>query len=159
MYKRQGSRSSAPSAFADRVNVPSPRVVAESTTRPSLTASTRIPAKPDSAGSIAFVRPPPPRVKSCQAVPVTFPGSAAAGRAVRVPSGRASGATPTSGSSTGTPARTGSRVVKPPAAAPESGASGESRPGRALGNAEAGAKVSCTPTQTALATPRPGSWS
>ncbi|GAA3100138.1 hypothetical protein GCM10020254_51960 [Streptomyces goshikiensis] len=87
---------------------------------------------------------------------MTRPGSAPAAFAGRVPSGSASAATPTSGSSTGTPARTGSRVTKAP---PSAGTSGESRPGRAFGNAEDSAKVSCTPTQTAFATPRCGSWS
>lgn len=49
--------------------------------------------------------------------------------------------------------------MKPPACSPSAGTSGESRPGRAFGKAEDCAKVSCTPTQTAFATPRSGSWS
>lgn len=131
-------------------------MVALSTTRPSLTASIRMPARACSVGSTVFVRPPPPRVKSCQTVPVTLPGSPTGGRAVRVPFGRASGATPTSGTATAVPARTGSRVSNAP---PGAATSGESRPGRAFGKAEDCANVSWTPTHTAFATPRSGSWS
>lgn len=42
---------------------------------------------------------------------------------------------------------------------PFSGRSGDCRPGWAFGNADDSAKVSCTPTQTAFATPLFGSWS
>lgn len=95
-------------------------------------------------------------MKSCQAVPVTFPGSGFASAAGAAPSGILSGATPTSGSSTGSPARAGSRVVKEP---PSLFSSGDFGPGWAFGKAEDSLKVSWTATQAALATPRSGSCS
>lgn len=94
-------------------------------------------------------------MKSCQAVPVILPGSAGARTAFPVPSGSWSGATPTSGRVTDCPVRTAPRVMKPPFSA----SSGDRRPGWAFGNADEGAKVSCTPTHTAFATPLSGSWS
>lgn len=70
-----GSRRWAPSADAGSVNVPSAPARAEATTLPSLTASTLMPLRPSSFASMAFVLPPPPLVKSSQAVPVIFPSS------------------------------------------------------------------------------------
>ncbi len=136
--------------------MPSPAAVVEATTAPSFTASIRIPAYPSSDGSGAPSRPTPlPRVKSCQVVPVIFPGSGLAATAFLAPSGIWSGATPTRGRATGCPGRTVALVTKPPSCA----TSGDSRPGCALGNADDCAKVSCTPTHTAFATPLCGSWS
>lgn len=109
-----GSRSPAPSAEAGRVNVPSAPAVAEATTLPSLTASTLMPLSPNSLASMTLGFPPPPRVKSSHAVPVIFPASVAAAFAGFASVGIFAGATPTSGSCTGCPARTGALVTNEP---------------------------------------------
>src|SRR4051812_16667761 len=62
-----------------RVNVPSSPVVAESTTRRPSRASTLIPGRPFSRGSIAPGRPPPPGAKSSQTTPDTLAASAVGG--------------------------------------------------------------------------------
>lgn len=90
-------------------------------------------------------------------MPVILPSAAAVTAfAGRAPSGIFAGATPTSGSRTGSPARTGSFVTKEP---PPPAFSGWTGSGCAFGKPEDAAKVSCTPTATALATPRSGAWS
>ncbi|CAM5229848.1 hypothetical protein SALBM217S_04509 [Streptomyces griseoloalbus] len=95
-------------------------------------------------------------MKSCQVLPVIRSPSGFGAAAGAASSGMASGATPTSGSVTVSPALTVPLVTNAP---PPAGSSGDSRPGCALGNADDWAKVSCTPTHTAFATPLSGSWS
>lgn len=151
-----GSLSCAPSAASGRLNVPSAPAVVEATTLPSLTASTLMPLRPSSLASMTLGLPPPPLVKSSQAVPVTRPSAVFAALAGAASDGIFAGATPTSGSSTSVPALTGSLVTNAP---PPAGFSGCTGSGRALGKPADSLNVSCTPTATALAMPRSGSCS
>lgn len=129
--------------------------VAEATTRPSRTASTLTPSSAFSPASITPGSPPPPGLKSSHTVPVT-PGPAAACRASAVPAGSFAAGMPISGSPTAVPCPAASRVVYEP---PPEAASEPFGRGRAPGYAEDSAKVSWTPTTTALAAPRAGSCS
>ncbi len=140
------------------MNVPSAAVFAEATVRPSFTASTFMPLSAFSLGSIFPSVPPPPRTTSRQTVPVTFPATARAGTACRAPL-TSDGLTPTSGSATGVPAETAASVVYEPFGPSVAEASPAPGRGCAPGNADVPAKVSCTDTHTALATPRSGSCS
>ena len=138
------------------MNVPSAPARVEATTLPSLTASTVMPSSPRSVESMTLGLPPPPLVKSSQAVPVIFPSSGFAAFAGSAPDGISAGATPTSGSSTCVPEVTGPSVTNAP---PPPALSGWTGNGRAPGKPDDSANVSCTPTHTALATPRSGSCS
>ncbi len=138
------------------MNTPFAPAVAVATTLPSLTASTVMPLRPSSFGSTRLGLPPPPLVKSSQAVPVIPSPEAVAAFAGSASPGIFAGATPTSGRLTGSPARTASFVTKEP---PPPAFSGWTGSGCALGKPDDWANVSCTPTATALATPRSGACS